>query len=791
MKNDDAKLQTYGGDLWWLSYQRNNDLGLFPFGNNLLFLIKWGIAMLKIGRLPTTTLFVFAFVFFAWKIFIHDPLLESLGLTFVQIIVGILSLIWLIKAYKSMSKKSKYFWLLLGIGVILTILSNTLWFKHQLFESTTLFPDNSYFIWLLAYMFYLSALIYKVREISLIASTSSYIFNIVVFMISATAVSAHYLIRPNILKSESFIMIITNIAYPIISLSILFVITILYYLIQQVKQEENVFLYLIIGFFLQVIADSYYAYQATMETYQPGGLSDFLWMVSIFLIGIGGYYAKNNSAETRLHIMNPFDTRERIFPYFSVIVLIVLVTHSYEWKLNLLSLGLVIVMNLIIARQLKVLTKNKKLVEEYKFLAYHDPLTGLNNRASFQEDLSERLNHATNKSMAVLLLDLDRFKVINDTLGHYRGDHVLIKTAERLSDALDDSAQIYRLGGDEFVIVVSEGLEEQCSMIAHRILNEFTQPFRIDEHEIIVTPSIGISRYPDHGDNGEDLLKNADAAMYLAKENGKNNFKFYNTELEKINTRKMKIENELRSAIEKNHFSLSYQPKVDLETNKINGMEALLRWNHPELGMISPVEFIPIAEETGQIISIGEWVLKTACKQSKAWQEKGYPSLCVSINVSVRQLKNKDFVEIVSQALQESRLEPQFLELEITESIMQEINVSIHILNRLRKLGIKISIDDFGTGYSSLHVLQQLPIDTIKIDKSFIKNPDDHNQQMMIKTIIDLGNNMNLNVVAEGIEKENQVRILLENGCKIGQGYLFSQAVNSIEFEKKFLEKIS
>ncbi|WP_121661778.1 EAL domain-containing protein [Metabacillus litoralis] len=747
--------------------------------------------MLKIGRLPTTTLFVSAFIYFTWKIFIHDPLLESLGLTFVQIIVGILSLIWLIKAYKSMSKKSKYFWLLLGIGVILTILSNTLWFKHQLFESTTLFPDNSYFIWLLAYMFYLSALIYKVREFSLIASTSSYIFNIVVFMISATAVSAHYLIRPNILKSESFIMIITNIAYPIISLSILFVITILYYLIQQVKQEENMFLYLIIGFFLQVIADSYYAYQATMETYQPGGLSDFLWMVSILLIGIGGYYAKNNRAETRLHIMNPFDTRERIFPYFSVIVLIVLVTHSYEWKLNLLSLGLVIVMNLIIARQLRVLTKNKKLVEEYKFLAYHDPLTGLNNRASFQEDLSERLNHATNKSMAVLLLDLDRFKVINDTLGHYRGDHVLIKTAERLSDALDDSAQIYRLGGDEFVIIVSEGLEEQCSMIAHRILNEFTQPFRIDEHEIIVTPSIGISRYPDHGDNGEDLLKNADAAMYLAKENGKNNFKFYNTELEKINTRKMKIENELRCAIEKNHFSLSYQPKVDLETNKINGMEALLRWNHPELGIISPVEFIPIAEETGQIISIGEWVLKTACKQSKAWQEKGYPSLCVSINVSVRQLKNKDFVEIVSQALQESRLEPQFLELEITESIMQEINVSIHILNRLRKLGIKISIDDFGTGYSSLHVLQQLPIDTIKIDKSFIKNPDDHNQQMMIKTIIDLGNNMNLNVVAEGIEKENQVRILLENGCKIGQGYLFSQAVNSIEFEKKFLEKIS
>jgi len=747
--------------------------------------------MLKIGRLPTITLFVSVFTYCILKICIDHILLESIVLSFIQIIVGIISCVWLIKAYKSISNKRKYFWFILGIGVSLTITSNILWLIHQMFEKTTSFPDSSYFIWLLGYIFYLSALIYKVREISLVVSTSSYLFNIVVFMLTATAVSAHYLIRPNILNSESLLMIITNIAYPIISLSILFVITILYYLIQQDKQEENVFLYIIIGFSLQVIADSYYAYQTTMKTYQPGSMSDLLWVLSNLFIGIGGYYAKNNSEEPKFKIMNPFDSRESIFPYLSVIVLIVLVTHSYDWKLNLLSIGLVIVMMLVIVRQLRVLNKNKKLMEEYKFLAYQDPLTGLNNRASFQEDLNERLNSATNKSMAVLLLDLDRFKVINDTLGHYRGDHVLIKTAERLRDALADSAQIYRLGGDEFVIIVSEGLEEQCSIIANRILNEFTQPFRIDEHEIIVTPSIGISRYPDHGDNGEDLLKNADAAMYLAKENGKNNFKFYNTELEKINTRKMKIENELRSAIKKNQFSLSYQPKVDLETNKINGMEALLRWNHPELGMISPVEFIPIAEETGQIISIGEWVLKTACKQSKTWQEKGYPSLCVSINVSVRQFKNKDFIEMVSQSLQESKLEPQFLELEITESIMQEINVSITILNRLRKLGIKISIDDFGTGYSSLHVLQQLPIDTLKIDKSFINNPDDHNQRMMIKTIIDLGNNMNVNVVAEGIEKEDQLKILIENGCKIGQGYLFSQAVNSIEFEKKFLENIS
>jgi EAL domain-containing protein (putative c-di-GMP-specific phosphodiesterase class I) len=295
--------------------------------------------------------------------------------------------------------------------------------------------------------------------------------------------------------------------------------------------------------------------------------------------------------------------------------------------------------------------------------------------------------------------------------------------------------------------------------------------------------------YPEHGENSEDLLKNADAAMYLAKENGKNHFRFYNYELNEVLARKMQIEHELSKAIERNEFSLFYQPKVDLHTQNMIGMEALLRWNHPELGLISPVEFIPIAEETGQIISIGEWVLNTACKQNKIWHEKGLSTCCVSVNVSVLQFQQGDFLKVVTEALKESNLEAKYLELEITESIMQNINESRELLAGFRAMGVKTSIDDFGTGYSSLDILRNLPIDTIKIDKSFIDDIEAPCQQPFIKAIIELGLNLNVTVVAEGIENENQLQILLANNCTIGQGYLFSKPVDATEFEKLLRNK--
>lgn len=323
--------------------------------------------------------------------------------------------------------------------------------------------------------------------------------------------------------------------------------------------------------------------------------------------------------------------------------------------------------------------------------------------------------------------------------------------------------------------------------IAESILTGSTKSFSIEGNELVVTPSIGISIYPEHGEDPELLFKNADAAMYLAKEQGKNNFQFYNPSLHDLLFRKMNLENGLRRAIEKKQFSLHYQSKVDMRTGKMVGMEALLRWEHPEFGIVSPAEFIPVAEETGQIVSIGEWVLKTACEQTKRWQNAGLPLIYLSVNVSVRQFQQNDFIQTVRNILQETHLDAHFLELEITESIIQNLKQSTEILHDLRVLGVRTSIDDFGTGYSSLYVLKTLPVDLIKLDKSFIDDLNDPTNQAIVKAVTEIGTTLNLQVIAEGIEQEQQVEILLKHNCRYGQGYLFGRPVPAQEFEKQLL----
>ncbi|MFD1735029.1 putative bifunctional diguanylate cyclase/phosphodiesterase [Bacillus salitolerans] len=746
--------------------------------------------MLKIGRFHIHTLIMFVVVFFVWGLlFRENDWMRSLGVSVLQIIAGVLSINWLYIAYRRLTHKNKRFWLLLGIGVLLSTSSNLVWLFFQISQRAILFTDASYIIWLLSYLFYLAALIYKTKQISTEVPNSPYVFNITIFMITAAAISSYFLIKPIALSDYSLLLTIITLAYPIASLSILFVITLLYYLIQH-NPEKNHMLFIIIGFFLQVVADSGYAYLSITGGYEVGNIIDLFWLITILLIGFAGFYAKEDGKKTVLEIKNPFEKRDTVFPYSSVMILLFLVIYSYQWELNALSIGLIIIFFMIIGRQLKILRKNEKLMGEYMYLAYHDTLTGLNNRTSFKEVLSQKMRNSkdSHNRFAILLIDLDRFKVINDTLGHFIGDSILIEASKRLRNCLEVNTQIFRLGGDEFVIIVPEATEWQCSVVAEKILEKFQTPFIVGDKEIIVTPSIGISIFPENGLNVEDLLKNADAAMYLAKESGKNSFRFFNIELNKAMVRKMEIEHQLRNAIATNQLSIFYQPKVDLRTKRIIGAEALLRWEHPELGPISPLEFIPVAEETGLIVSIGEWVLQMACKQNKMWQEKGLPSISVSVNVSVRQFQQGDFLKNVREVLHETKLEPKYLELEITESIMQNIKETKGVLNGLRDMGVKTAIDDFGTGYSSLHVLQKLPIDTLKIDKSFIDEINDYNNQCsMVKAIIDLGLNLGLTIVAEGIEHKHQMKVLVENNCTIGQGYLFSKAVEPSEFESILL----
>ena len=421
------------------------------------------------------------------------------------------------------------------------------------------------------------------------------------------------------------------------------------------------------------------------------------------------------------------------------------------------------------------LTQRKKAEKTIKYMAYYDVLTGLPNRNMVRKHLNAALSNG-NEKLAVLFLDLDRFKIINDTKGHRFGDLLLKVVASRLKNAVKEQGLVSRLGGDEFIIILKGFVKEQVSEVADRILDEFNKGITIEDQEFFVTPSIGISMAPEDGLDEETLIKHADTAMYLAKDRGKNNYQFYTDKLHGLSSRKMELENGLRKALEQDQLMLHYQPQVNLETREIIGVEALVRWKHPEKGIISPAEFIPLAEETGLIVQLGKWVLEKAAGQNKAWQEKGYSPMPISVNISVRQLQEDRFIDTVKQVLIDTQLPPNYLDFEITESVMQNSEKTALILDQLKKLGITLAIDDFGTGYSSLSLLKHLPIDKIKIDKSFVDDIIHHsNQGAMVKTIIDMGHNLQFDVIAEGVEEEEQVAFLLANGCVIGQGYHFSR----------------
>jgi diguanylate cyclase (GGDEF)-like protein len=426
-------------------------------------------------------------------------------------------------------------------------------------------------------------------------------------------------------------------------------------------------------------------------------------------------------------------------------------------------------------------------------LAYHDPLTDLPNRRLFMNHLHFVFDETKQKGYmsAIMYIDIDRFKNINDTLGHNVGDCLLKAVGERLTESVRRQDMIARIGGDEFTVLLSliDDVGDTIK-IAEKIVDVFKQPFKLEGHELYVSPSIGIAIYPDHGHDPETLIKRADTAMYYAKEQRKNKYQIYAEKMDSQALERLNLENGLRKALNQNDFQLYYQPKVDIRSGQIIGMETLVRWHHPELGMISPAKFIPIAEETGFIVPLGEWILRMACKQNKKWQDAGYPPLQIAVNLSARQFKQDNFIQVISDILQETELEAKWLELEITEStIMDHVDDAVLKLDKLRTMGIRMSIDDFGTGYSSLSYLKSLPIDTLKIDHSFVRDIPFHADDMaIVKSIISMANALNLHVIAEGVETEEQMLFLHENGCYEGQGYLFHKPIPAEEFEKVMKE---
>lgn len=430
------------------------------------------------------------------------------------------------------------------------------------------------------------------------------------------------------------------------------------------------------------------------------------------------------------------------------------------------------------------ITERKQAEERMRHIAQTDSLTGLPNRLSLQVRLAQLLPEARRHlwQLAIMFIDLDRFKIINDTLGHQIGDELLREVAIRLNRVVRETDFVARLGGDEFVIILpATGGPADAAVVANKIIAALSLPILAEGHELHTSPSIGISIFPDDGSDGDSILKNADTAMYHAKSAGRNNYQFYAADMNKLATERLDIERKLRHAISRNELALCFQPQFRADGTQATGVEALVRWHHPSDGMISPVRFIPIAEETGLIVEIGEWVLRTACREMKNWINGGLKPIRIAVNVSARQLRRRDFCETVAGALAESGLPAELLELEITESaVMENPEEAIEILQRIGRMGVTLAIDDFGTGYSSLAYLKLFPIDHLKIDRSFVADIEfDLNDRAIAFGTIALAHSLGLNVIAEGVETEDQLELLRANGCDEVQGYLFSKPLSS------------
>jgi diguanylate cyclase (GGDEF)-like protein len=474
-------------------------------------------------------------------------------------------------------------------------------------------------------------------------------------------------------------------------------------------------------------------------------------------------------------------------------------TRGYVWRAALGSV-LTVLLAALLGRMSWQLAQGRLRASETKlahaqrveYLAFHDGLTGLPNRSLFSKLLSQCISEARRykRQLAVVFLDLDRFKQINDTLGHEAGDQLLQEVATRLKGCVRDSDTVARLGGDEFVLLLPE-LEDgkYAATVAQKILLVIARAYVLIGQEFRVTASVGISTYPHDGLDEQTLTKNADIAMYQAKAEGKNNFQFYSEKLNANSLERLTLESSLRHALERNEFRLLYQAKRDIATGRITGVEALLRWEHPDLGTVAPMQFIPVAEETGLIVPIGKWVLRTACLQSVAWKTQGLPPLSIAVNLTARQFCDEHLLPDVASILAATGMEPHLLEVELNESLlMHNVEKTLRILTGLKDLGLRIAVDDFGTGYSSLATLQRFPLDTIKIDRSFTRDFVDSNKDGgLADSIIAMGKNLSLTVVAQGVETKAQAEYLRTHACDELQGFYFKRPLPVDEFTQLLL----
>lgn len=747
-------------------------------------------------------------------------------------LIASISLFFILKKLRGIYKK---FWVLIFLATCAYTIGEVVWNYYELILGITVpypgLPDLFYILSPVLELTAITYIIFKERSFS----NLRILFDILITITVATTLCWVFIINPTLNQKEiPFSMLFISVFYPVMSLGELFGMLSILFLNKPIL-SSSVLRWLIAALSVRIFADLAYTYSTLNNVYYSGILYDPLWILAILLYILAALtYEEFQENDER----NNFKYRKRIcslgqmikifVPYISVNILFMIMIYRLD-NIDTIVIGCTICIFLVIIRQLNIIFENQSLIKrlsslnedlerkvkqrteelfekntrlitalnDMEYMAYHDSLTGLTNRRLFEDKLSKEIVKASsnNKKIAVLFLDLDSFKNINDTLGHTFGDLLLQNVAKRIKECISENDIISREGGDEFTILLTRiDKYEDAIYVAKKIQNNILKSFIINSIDVQITASIGVSIYPDHDVTVENLIKYADIAMYRAKENGKNSIEVYLPKMKDIISKKMLLENALRKAIDKNEFLVYFQPQININTRNLIGVEALIRWNSNELGMVSPAEFIPLAEESGLIIPIGEWILKTSCEQLILWHNQGFQPFKISVNVSHIQFKSEDLVQVVRRIIKETNIDPKFIELEITESVaMFNEELIISKLNQLKNLGVQIAIDDFGTGYSSLSYLKKFPVDTLKIDQTFIRDMVMNNESLsLVAGIISMAHNIRFKVIAEGVETNQQLMYLGDVGCDVAQGYLFSKPLPANELQvwiEKYISK--
>ncbi|ANU14405.1 diguanylate cyclase/phosphodiesterase (GGDEF & EAL domains) with PAS/PAC sensor(s) [Planococcus halocryophilus Or1] len=773
-------------------------------------------------------------IYYYWMLFSNtsDSVYKA-GYQFLSWLAPITAFAILFYVYRKTFDRNRIFWLLLSLGSLSYIIAESISVvSYNMLNITLGYPGVPDFFYFLQIGCYLAAFVYQLKQQQEISYQIKFLFDITIIITVSTALSWHFLIQhllPG--NTASPLLIAVSLGYPIGDLLLLFGVVSLYIGFSH-PLPYRVATLIITGLIFQVFADTAHLYSTFANTYSSGNLYNPLWAFSLLLVALAGLHAlepsKRRSSKLALAPTDEHISIRILLPYFILMILFIAMTLEQKEDMTGLIIGAGIAAFLILTRQIFTLGDNRRLLTKYnqltsvlehkieqrtvevtssnnqlketvqqmKHMAYYDVLSGLPNRRLFLEKLEASIVEAKNKSykLAVVFIDIDRFKNINDTFGHEFGDLLLQAFSQKIVDNLRSIDTLSRQGGDEFTLILNNIKDgKDTAPIIHKLQKALEKPLLIKGQELYISMSIGISVYPKDGETSDELLKNADNAMYSAKEKGRNNYQFFSEDMAFIAARKTALEGDLNRAVINKEFTLHYQPQILAKTGEIIGMEALIRWQKKDGSIVSPGEFIPLAEETRLILPIGEWVLYTACLQAKKWHDDGNSHLKLAVNLSSLQFMDDGLIATIQQVLKKTGFSASSLELEITESVaLDDAEKAIARMQTLREIGVQIAIDDFGTGYSSLNYLKRFPLNNLKIAQPFVQDMATNPRDMsLVEAMIFIAHSLDMSVIAEGVETEEQLALLKELGCDEIQGFLFSKPLPADRFTKLLMNGVT